>query len=92
MIIGTTPTHTFTLPYDTNLIKDLVITYSQYDTMVFQKSLSDCTLSGNKIAVNLSKEETTKLKDDIYNIQIEVTTQEDKVIKSKYVYDIAFLG
>lgn len=92
MIIGTTPTHTFTLPYDTNLIKDLVITYSQYDTMVFQKSLSDCTLSGNKIAVNLSKEDTTKLKDDIYNIQIEVTTQEDKVIKSKYVYDIAFLG
>lgn len=92
MIIGTTPTHIFTLPYDTNLIKDLVITYSQYDTMVFQKSLSDCTLSGNKIAVNLSKEDTTKLKDDIYNIQIEVTTQEDKVIKSKYVYDIAFLG
>lgn len=92
MIIGTTPTHTFTLPYDTNLIKDLVITYSQYDNMVFQKSLSDCALSGNKIAVNLSKEDTMKLKDDIYDIQIEVTTQEDKVIKSKYVYDIAFLG
>lgn len=92
MIIGTTPTHTFTIEdsIDINLIKDLVITYSQYDNVVFRKLLGDCKIDGNKISVTLEQRDTIQLKDDLYSIQITIKTTDDSVSKSFIIHDIAF--
>lgn len=55
---GTTPTHTFTIPFDTSLIKEVKIIYSQDDEQVFCKRTADCELSGTDIKTTLSQEET----------------------------------
>jgi len=55
---GTTPTHTFHLPFASSNIKALEITYAQHDTILFTKEMKDCILEGDIIAVELSQEET----------------------------------
>ena len=60
MFKGTTPTHTFTLDQDTNIIKELKISYYQNDELVLVKRTADCTISGNTIVTKLSQEDTFK--------------------------------
>ena len=55
---GTTPTHTFTFPFDTSSIKSLKIIYAQGDVEVFHKTKEDCRLDGNSAYVTLTQEET----------------------------------
>lgn len=55
---GTTPTHTFTLPFDVSMISKLHIIYAQNEQVVLTKSESDATLDGNTVVVKLSQEET----------------------------------
>ena len=55
---GTTPTHTFLLPFDSSNIKTLELTYAQDDIVRITKGLDDCTLEGDVVAVELSQEET----------------------------------
>ena len=58
MIQGTTPTHTFTLPFDTSLLTSARIIYSQNEKIILKKELSDCECSGNTISCKLTQEET----------------------------------
>lgn len=58
MIRGTTPTHTFMIPFDTSRIEDLRISYAQSDREIIVKDKDDCTLEGNTIKVTLSQEDT----------------------------------
>ena len=58
MIRGTTPTHVFTLPFDTSEVKEVLITYAQKEKVLFEKATADCTLSENKVIVDLTQEET----------------------------------
>jgi hypothetical protein len=58
MIRGTTPTHIFTIPFDTALIADLRISYAQCGKEVVVKKKEDATLDGQTITVKLSQEET----------------------------------
>ena len=37
MIQGTTPTHTFTIPFDVSLIKELKVVYAQQGEIVLEK-------------------------------------------------------
>lgn len=60
MIRGTTPTHTFKLPFDTSMVKDVRITYAQDGVVVAEKLLADCTLQGTEIITKLTQEETLK--------------------------------
>lgn len=55
---GTTPTHTFLLPFDSSNIKTLEITYAQHDNVILTKRLDDCLLDGNVVTVELTQEET----------------------------------
>ena len=55
---GTTPTHTFLLPFETSEIKVLELTYAQQDTVILTKSLDDCVLDGKVVTIELSQEET----------------------------------
>ena len=72
---GTTPTHTFTIPFDTSLIKEVKIIYSQDDEQVLCKRTEDCELNGNEIKTTLSQEETFMFDcKKLVQIQIRVLT------------------
>ena len=60
MIRGTTPTHTFTLPFDVSNISKLKIIYAQNDSQIFCKGIEDCKLNGNTVSVSLTQSETLK--------------------------------
>ena len=60
MIRGTTPTHTFTLPFAAEQITKLNIAYAQGDDIVLEKELSDCKLDGNTVSVELGEADTLK--------------------------------
>ena len=55
---GTTPKHTFTLPFSVEDIDSIHILYSQDERVRLKKTKSDCILDGNKVSVTLSQEET----------------------------------
>lgn len=84
MIRGTTPTHTFKIPFDTSLIAELRITYKQPTGVELTKCETDCTLSENSIAVKLTQEETLQFNHK-YNVEIQVRilTQGGDVVASK---------
>lgn len=58
MIGGTTPTHTFELPFDTELVSASKIIYAQGGTIVLTKTVADCELKENEIRTRLTQEET----------------------------------
>lgn len=84
MIRGSTPTHTFELPFDVKYIKDGRISYMQDGAVVLEKQIDDCTLEGQVITVKLTQEETLLFncfKGYVY-IQIKLLTQNGEVIYS----------
>lgn len=58
---GTTPTHTFTLPISVEMIKTVEITYAQGGKMVLQKGNADVEMTGNKVILRLTQEDTFRL-------------------------------
>jgi hypothetical protein len=75
MIKGTTPTHTFSLPFGTELIKTIEITYAQSGTVVLTKGNTDCTFEENDVSVRLSQEDTFLFADGTcVEIQVRVLT------------------
>ena len=56
MIRGTTPLHTFTIPFDTGLIDKVRVIYSQNGQPVLKRD--NCTPAGNLIKVKLTQEDT----------------------------------
>ena len=55
---GTTPTHTFTLPFDTGGIQALKVTYARDGEIVLTKEKANCVLEGDTVSVRLTQEET----------------------------------
>lgn len=79
----TTPLHEFVLPFDTENIKNLVISYGQNRSEVLAKHLADCTLEGNVVKVMLTQEDTKLFAPDTpVNIQIRVLTKQDEALAS----------
>lgn len=58
MRLGTTPKHTFAFPFETDIIQDLKITYSQNKKIVLEKYLADCEVDKNSVSYKLTQEET----------------------------------
>lgn len=92
MIRGTTPTLTFNIPFQTNLITDLSIAFVQLGELALEKTLSDCTLEEKSIHCRLSENDTLSfksippgayyydiLKDYDVKIQLRVACGEDKL-------------
>lgn len=78
MIRATTPTHVFNIPFDTSLIKELLITYSQKKTPIIDKELEDCVLDGKRIALTLTQRDTSKFSDRRgVEIQVRILTTSD---------------
>lgn len=85
MIQGTTPTHTFNLPFTVDNVKDVMIAYIQNRAVVFEKKKSDCVFTDNKIQVDLTQEDTFSLS-HLSNVTIEFMslTSNNKVIGKKF--------
>lgn len=84
MIKGTTPTHTFKLPFDTSNIKKVMVIYAQNEKELFHKDTDECRLNGKKVSVTLSQEETLQFnhKRNV-QIQVRVLTNNDVAVASQ---------
>lgn len=84
MIPGATPTHTFTVPVDTNIIKALRITYSQGNSVVLQKTHEQCKMMDGEIICKLSQEDTLAFSDSgTVRVQLKIKTDSGDVLISK---------
>lgn len=80
---GTTPTHTFTLPFDTGLIKSVRVVYAQGGKVVLTKNTDDCTLDGNTISYKLTQEESLCFRNNQQvEIQVRVLTASGESLAS----------
>ena len=83
---GTTPTHTFTLPFDTSLVETIQITYKQVNNIVLQKRKEDCVLNSNQVEVSFTQEETFKFNlNQPISIQVRILTVGGDAIASDIV-------
>ena len=71
MIRGTTPTHTFNIPYNATDIDVVRIIYAQSDKEIFVKTTEECSLTDKSIVVQLTQEDTFKF-DNNYPVQIQL--------------------
>ena len=60
MIVGTTPKHTFNLPFKTILIAQVRVVYAQNGTALFTKTKEHCVLEDSTVSVTLTQEDTFK--------------------------------
>ncbi len=58
MLIGTTPTHTFGLPFETNVISKIKVTYAQNGRVILEKGNEECEFNENTVTLKLSQEDT----------------------------------
>jgi hypothetical protein len=80
---GTTPTHQFELPFETDLLKDIEITYQQSGKIILQKHKEDCDCIGSCVSVTLTQEETFLFRNELpVEIQTRVLTDEHGVLAS----------
>lgn len=83
---GTTPTHTFTLPFEKEMLADLRISYLQNKKKVFTKGMEDVEISGNDISLILTQEETLLFEaGKNVSIQLKIKTIEGLVFNSDII-------
>lgn len=85
MIRGTTPTHTYHMPFDTALIDKIKITYAQNGVVVLTKEKADCKIDGNAVTVRLTQEDTLKFDASRVQIQVRVLTTGGDALASDIV-------
>lgn len=87
----TTPTHTFNLPFEANTIDKLILSYKQNGNVILEKTKEDVELTGRKLIVVLTQEETSLFDDRKAFVQLRVKIG-DKVLASNiielYVTDV----
>jgi hypothetical protein len=85
MIQGTTPTHTFSLPFTANNVRDVMIAYVQNREVIFRKETKDCVFTDNKIQVDLTQEDTFSLSHlSLVTIEFMALTSNNKVVGRKF--------
>ena len=80
---GTTPKHTFTLPFAVPNTSAVRIIYAQGEKVLFVKTGTDVSIVENKISTRLSQEETFSLdyKQKV-KIQIRILTENGEALAS----------
>lgn len=82
---GTTPTHTFEMPFDCENLIAFTITYAQNGAVVLKKTKDDCSIEENVISVHLTQEDTLLFNEERgVKIQLKVMDESSEV----YVSDI----
>ena len=83
MIRGTTPTHTFNIPFDVSYIKECKVVYAQDNVVIVTKSTSDCILEGTSVKTTLSQEDTFAFDSNkAVQIQLRILTTNDVALAS----------
>lgn len=84
MIRGTTPIHTFEIPFDVSLISDVRIIYYQDGAQVLWRDAAECELEGKTITIRLTQEETFQFdcKKGYVYIQLRIRTIGGEVLAS----------
>lgn len=83
---GTTPRHTFTLPFDTSLIAKLRVIYAQRNIVKIVKKENDAEMNGNAVVVKLTQNETLRLNSrSKTEIQVRVVTHEGESFVSDII-------
>ena len=68
----TTPTHTFHIPFDTELIDKLILTYSQNGKTILEKTEVDVILDDRTVSYTFTQQETKLFKADRAKVQMRV--------------------
>ena len=77
---GTTPTLTFTLPFEADMITACNIAFAQAKKLVLEKELADCEVDGQTLRVTLTEEDTLRLNaGDSVEIQLRVGIGESRL-------------
>ena len=83
---GTTPTHSFTIPFSVANVADALVVYAQSEKIMLQKTASQCHMEGNTLSVELTQEETFLFDSGKkVQIQIRVLTTEGKALASNII-------
>lgn len=83
MIRGTTPTHIFTLPFDTSMVKTIKISYRQNNIVKLTKRNDDCVFDGNTVTLKLTLEDTFAFAGGAcVEVRIRVLTQSGEALAS----------
>lgn len=86
MRMGTTPPHTFVLPKNVGAIEKVLITYTQADRLILEKTEKDCTVDGHVVKTRLTQEETFLFTPKVeVEVQIRVKTTGADVLGSDVV-------
>lgn len=84
MIINTTPTHIFRLPFDAALVASARVVYKQGPKEVLRKETGDFTKDGNRVKVTLTQEETLRFDCHLSaKVQLRVKTTTGAVLAMK---------
>lgn len=83
----TTPTHIFTMPFETTEIEKARVIYAQGEKPVFVKELEECQCNGRTLSVTLTQEETALLdcKKGFVDIQAHILTTDGQSLVSEPV-------
>ena len=81
---GTTPIHTFTLPFDTDLVKTARVIYSQNNKVILTKTGNELEFEGNLIRTKLTQEDTLSFDcKKMVEVQLRVLTKVDEALASE---------
>ena len=84
MTQGTTPLHTFVLPFNTDIIQAVRVSYEQKGKIVLEKSTADIARSENNLALTLTQEETLLFDANVLvRIQLHILTTAGSALVSK---------
>ena len=81
---GSTPTHSFGIPFDTSAITGIRIIYAQNGEEVFQKKTADCTITDHDVSTTLTQSETLSLAAGSCKVQL-VVYSADKALVSNAI-------
>lgn len=70
-IRGTTPTVTFNLPFNVDIIRNCEVYFGQNDELLVTKEMSECVLDGTTLAVTLSQSDTLAF-DEEEKLQLQI--------------------
>lgn len=83
---GTTITHIFNLPFTTDTVADVQISYEQNNAIKVEKILADCVLNNNTVSCKLTQIETLNFEVGfpVY-VQVKVLLKDGNVLASQAI-------
>lgn len=86
MVRGTTPTLNFGIPFNTELIDAVYITFCQEGRTVLEKDINSIEMSNKELTVRLSQQDTLSFNDNSYvELQIRIKNRDGSAYSSKII-------